>query len=474
MASFLSSIFDTPAKLVALLGSWWSDDFAAVDQMDGVVAGMCLVMQQAAADQQQLDAAASRRTINTYRTENWYKLELLASERSVSAAGVSFLCDTKISDIATITNGFTAPSVFFQPVADFTIASGVITFREDPFNDPRIVRQPVYKDGEVADEQLLLWGFRASLSHKDVFQQYGYVLSRLQGDGDDYKRLINAGWDGLAGGNSTLSVKQAIAAMSCRPVVKSATETVVDIARMDDAAGQEYLLVITDVEVYRFPATDCPTVAVGDTVRSGGTLTDGLMFHETNRGTIPDWLTSLTLGRGWLPTCIRGELTFRDEDVEIVVDESHESGFTKVSWPLTGSTGDVSGFFEEMHARGVAAAVPAGDNCDGVRTITYPAIDCDDETVILKAGTIAHWLDIRAESVGEPTASHLPETINPLRFLISNVLRGSLLLAKIKTQPGCDLLQYSRILRLLTPAHTAAMLLIDTDGVLTYVDSASA
>lgn len=46
-------------------------------------------------------------------------------------------------------------------------------------------------------------------------------------------------------------------------------------------------------------------------------------------------------------------------------------------------------------------------------------------------GALAHLLDRRPNGPGEPLA-HLPATINPLEFLIANVLRNNAYLVRIK------------------------------------------
>ena len=54
------------------------------------------------------------------------------------------------------------------------------------------------------------------------------------------------------------------------------------------------------------------------------------------------------------------------------------------------------------------------------------------ENGIKKGKTIAQGLDTRAEKVGEPEAESLPSFINPLKFLIDEIMPGSITLVTIK------------------------------------------
>lgn len=81
-----------------------------------------------------------------------------------------------------------------------------------------------------------------------------------------------------------------------------------------------------------------------------------------------------------------------------------------------------------------------------------------------KIGTLAHILDKRAKPEGEPTANNLPKTINPLQFIVQNVLRNNVFLIKIRVnelgqnRPG---LYNIRHLRQLVPPQSAMIVIFD-------------
>lgn len=172
-------------------------------------------------------------------------------------------------------------------------------------------------------------------------------------------------------------------------------------------------------------------------------------------------LAALALDNGFLSTCFYGDLVFENKELPLLVDTEHPSGYTFLSFPLGGFPADAQRFFEELHARGVQAAETARIPCF-LNAIPYATLNefpttglpgriyktLDDQKYyewsmaggyeeitrlpqIKKLGTLAHLLDRRANPDGEPTATHLPTTINPMRFLIENVLRNNVFVVKI-------------------------------------------
>ena len=77
-------------------------------------------------------------------------------------------------------------------------------------------------------------------------------------------------------------------------------------------------------------------------------------------------------------------------------------------------------------------------------------------------------LDTRTAPVGEPTAGDLPTTINPLEFLVTNLLRFNAYVVKIKASGvrGNIGLNNSRLFRRIVPPWTAMIILVEleTDG----------
>jgi hypothetical protein len=193
---------------------------------------------------------------------------------------------------------------------------------------------------------------------------------------------------------------------------------------------------------------------------------DDIVLDDTQRCPPPPQpLAALALDAGFLATCFYGDLVFENRELPLHVDTAHGSGYTFVSFPLGGFPNDAARFFDELHNRGVAAASVAAVPCFA-DPLAYPTlaalptpglagrvyVTVDDQKyyewlvrpdgsgayteitrlpVVKKLGTLAHLLDRRQNPSGEPTAHHLPATINPMRFLIENVLRNNVFVVKI-------------------------------------------
>ena len=105
------------------------------------------------------------------------------------------------------------------------------------------------------------------------------------------------------------------------------------------------------------------------------------------------------------------------------------------------------------------------DPCDDVDVITIPGDECVDiPTQEIRLGTLAHRLDRRVEKIGEPTALALPATINPLQFLVENVLRNNVTVVRVRVS---DLgrnalgLHVARFFYKVIPPHTAVIFVVE-------------
>jgi hypothetical protein len=177
-------------------------------------------------------------------------------------------------------------------------------------------------------------------------------------------------------------------------------------------------------------------------------------------------LSALALDNGFLSTCFYGDLVFENKVVPLHVDSDHPSGYTFVKFDLGGFPADVERFFDELHLRGIEAAETVKESCfytpieyasleafpkRGLIGRVYRAVDTGwlyrwspsfdtppgtyEQIVRVpperKLGTLAHMLDKRRQPEGEPTKNNLPDTINPLRFLIENALRNNVFIVRI-------------------------------------------
>lgn len=480
--AFPNSIYDKPTNLLSVLGSWWADNYGAIDQVESLVRGKCEVEQQSIIDMMELLSSLSRFTVPIYHVDNWYPLYLRESQRNApelskyrydgtkqydasirydSATPASyhkFPLDRAVIDFPLLVNQFISATLTLTNGVDYVLEDGAIVFLRNPITDPRVAKRNIYDGDEVVDTEAVLWAFRGKFDWDYVYKQFAYVFGiRLQSS-PGYRNLMNAVFDAVGGGGTKKSITSAVSAITGIPLVKNAEEVIQDIVETNES-----VIVITDVEVYKYGANSTALFEIGDTVTRGQCITDAMRVVEFNTGDTPDDLLALAMGRGMLATCYFSDLLFENRDVPLHVNTQHPSGYTYVSWELGGFPMDVQKFFDDMHERGVAAALKPFDECvdSGIR---YPANTCDETTYYGKKGTIAHLLDIRPNPTGEPTASQLPATINPLQFLITHVLRNNACLIRIRVDGGNHEglgLHNLALLRKIVPPETAVILIMD-------------
>jgi hypothetical protein len=220
-------------------------------------------------------------------------------------------------------------------------------------------------------------------------------------------------------------------------------------------------------------------------------------------------LAALALDNGFLSTCFYGDLVFENKTVPLEIDAEHPSGYTFVKFALGGFPADVERFFDELHARGIEAAETAKNDCFytpieydsleafpaiGLLGRAYRAVDTGwlyrwvvsldnppgryEQIVRVppnrKLGTLAQLLDKRRQPSGEPTNRHLPATINPLRFLIENILRNNVFVVRI-TVPALGQnrlgLYNIRHLRRVLPPQTAMLVVFELGVKVDKIDA---
>ena len=226
-------------------------------------------------------------------------------------------------------------------------------------------------------------------------------------------------------------------------------------------------------------------------------------------------LRALALDGGFLSACFYGDLIFENKEVPLVVDTNHPTGFTYVSFAVGGLPQDTKQFFDEVHCRGICAAQSTEPCATGAINIKGTTISWPPEANPLPENvwiigdvvptgappgtepgyafirsngvwknvgrlrdflanrqptptrhTLAHYLDRRRNPLSEPNSSHLPATINPLRFIVENALRNNVFVVKLTVAAlGQNRLGLYNIrhLRQLLPPGTAMLLVFDID-----------
>lgn len=419
--------FDRSDVLLNVLGSFWATTYQGNELLGDLTSAAGQMAQQTYAQLLELINSISRVDIPLYHQDNWYALAVLQSQVNTATSFIPdyetksnyrYISPPDINHGVPVTNeeyyriakpvglvGAKAifnrlvdPSVELIEGVDYLTTDTEIVFLADPFKNAQIAKRNIFNSvGEVIDIELVLWIYRGQWDWDYVYEQFGYALRLQLKTSEGYKQFINAIFNAFNTGTAIVHQQLALSAVFGIPLVVEAVETV-DVIISDS----KHLNVITDQHVYQFPTGTTSIVQPGQILKAGDALTDLIQIYELNRGELID-IPALTLGPGVLACGFYGDITFSNDDVPIVVEQDVD-GYTKVSWELGGFPYDVEKFWEDVHTSGIA-----------------------------KNQTAAMLLDVRPYPVGQPTEANLPSTINPLKFLIENLLRNNAAIVKVKS-----------------------------------------
>jgi hypothetical protein len=460
--------FDNPDKLLSLLGSFWSNTYLGNNLVSDLTSSTALLAQQSHLQLLELVASASRFSIPVFHQSNWNSLVILESEINTSSSlaakyetGTSnkYQATTNLSygdlsvnqyfavevpsdlySVNLIMDGIATSNVQLIKGVDFwhDVERNLILFKDDPFQNSSITKKDILNsDGSIADREIALWIYRGKYDWDLVYEQFGYALRLKMSSSQGYKDFINAIFNALADGTAAVSQQQALSAAFGVPLTREPSEIVESVL-----TDSRHLNVVTDKHVYQFPVGTTAIVSVGDVLPVGSSLTDLLQVFELNRGTeiaVED-ISALIMQPGILAHGYYSGITFENTTVDLVVEEDVD-GYTKVSWQLGGFPYDLEKFWDDIHANGVAAGE-----------------------------TLAMLLDVRENPIGQPSAASLPATINPMQFLVDNLLRNNAFVVKVKA--GSELgspLEFipTGQFRKIQPPHTVMIVIVE----LVYADS---
>jgi hypothetical protein len=425
-----SSDLDVPDRLIGVLGNFWSDIYVGSLPVASVVSARGRLSRQGANDVSELLAACGRKDVPVYHVQQWYALQLLASAKINTA---TWQLPDDIADTRVITNRLTNPSLTLVRGLDYTIQNKQITFTADPFQNSLVSTKSIYTNGVATDTECTLWAYMAAHDRSLVYNQYGYAIGLQFPSSAYYHSLVNAYYAAMIDGGTELSTNEVCALAADVPLVLSDGETVEFIIN-----DSRYQWVLTDQNAYRLNLSATPTVKVGDVLSVGQPISTTFTIFPLTNAVVPSPadVPFLTLGPGLLANGYAGGITFENAVVPTVVDEHDPSNYTKISWSLGGVSLDVTKFWNDTHTAGVAAGQ-----------------------------TLAMLMDLRAKPLpSQPTAVTLPTTVNPLAFLIQNVLRNNACIIRLQQATfGPNALGVSWLesaLRQLIPAYSTAILLL--------------
>ena len=518
---------DRGRNLIALLGSFWANNYTGIDQLTSYTQATALAVKQTLDNLREVVACVDRHDVPVFHSELLQPITLKLSQlnsvktntanfdatdigvfdgtisfdRPLQSDFYTFPLPANLVDIGYLFNKITFPTIALMKNADFIVdtQNQALIFASNPFENDGFLRQAADTD----DATITMWAFSSKFDYDYVFEQFAHAIGIRLRSSDGYRALMNAVISGLvAGGMSARALDTAISAICGIPLALE--HETVEVVRLDRAG----LFIATDKTVYRFNANAEPVVIPGQTLQPGNYLVRGFEIGEfalRNTYASPDDveqvlcqvqpatilatneydvlatennddiaiilqqetcsrvrknLDRLALDAGFLSACFWGDLVFEDRDVPLEVITDHPSGYTYVKFGVGGLPADVEYFFDEIHSRGIARLQQAAEICP------TPQI----------RGTLAQVLDFRKNIEFEPTPDTLPKTINPLRFLVENVLRNNIFVVRIIVSAlGRNALGLYNIrhLRELIPPQTAMLVVFElaTDVEKIYPDN---
>jgi hypothetical protein len=481
------------------VGSYWTDLLYGNANLVDLLRAYRLAERQLFQQSQELQDTVGRNTCPVFHIQNWYKLVVYQSQEvpghpllygSGAVFGpqpvtgvvykfgvgtdqaVAYPVSSQLQDCSYVASDIVAPAVTWSRGADFTLSTATsnILFTSSLFSNPGLTPTPVLdSSGNVIDQSITLWLFKAKLDWQYLYQQFGYVIGVGQGltSSKRYKDMINAVSDAVTSATSYDAVARIVEAISGIPRVKATGETV-QVITQDNA----HTLIITDQQVYRFVLGVTPIVTVGQVMNQDDQLIDAIQIVEPTNGNVPAFIYQLSLGKGFVLADIPNELIFSNTTVPLGI-QMNVSGYTRLTWPLGGFAQDVTTFFNDLHSRGVAAGATLANFLD-TRFPTGALANYDRAN--LPYSSYASSFGI----LTQPDQTVLPSTINPLKFLFQNVLRANCLIVFMRTsQFGQDALGtgLSFVLRKILPPHTSVIIFasvsLPDDGAVMVGDGTS-
>ncbi len=475
--------FENGDTLLTAIGSFWSTVFEDSGRLRSEFRANGEVFLQTQLNFLEAVATVSRFECPVFHEEKW-RLLILKKSSMLSEAGVlkynedkvygsqpdtgqTFLYGTsfrdefifkvedsfELADAPHIQNRILDPSVVLTKGIDFKYnrTNKFLTFDQDPFQNVLFAQRVVYGDDSnvISDEEIALWLPNSDFDKTFLFDHFGYALSIAAQSSQFYKDFINAVWNTL---NRTADIADVRLMLTAITGVASVIEDEETVEFVIITGGK--LQVITDQHVYKFKATATPLVSVGDIVTVGQELVDTVQVIELAGSNVDlSTVKALALGQEFLSNGFFSHLIFSNQitALEYLGLDSDDKAFVK--FDIGGFAPDVDRFWDEVQQRGKDQGATLAELLD---TRENPPTDPS----------------LPAE-ITQPGPENLPLEVNPLIFMIDNLLKNNLFIIKLK--PADILvealgLEFLHVLRQVVPPHTTFIILMEPDELADVVD----
>lgn len=461
-SSLQTSVFDSVDDYNAALGSFWSGEYNGLDQVSTITQSSLEVAKQLGADNEDYVATFARRYVRPFRKQQWYRIKLKLGDRQHSPRYLStgpkaydqgwryagsamykryrYKLPAGLADVPVLTDNVAKPTFVLTAGVDYVVDAGYLYCDVD-----------FMAHGDEPLPSVHLWAYGAERDFEDMYRLFGYAVGLKSQPSRQYCRLVNAYWDAAVSGPTEACIREYIAACFDVPISQYADERFL-FART--TAGES--TVVTNRGAYKEPGNPNPVFSADNLIGKHKPLTATLQFFPS---LLAANLPKLVLPLTWMDGCLK--LPFVLDNLEKTVLLSTVGGYTAAAWESSCDEATATQFFDLCHSRGVAAAAKPTDGLPSRRLVQLP-------NSTYRRGTIAHWLDTRAELRSEPTANTLPATINPYKYFARNVFGSNVQVVRVKLNRlrGCELESLHRIKQLL-PAFAGIIFLIEYSSPVT-------
>lgn len=368
-----------------------------------------------------LDSAASVLTVEPFRTQQWWAVQLKESALVVEpnlvvyGAGRTYgdgtvygqverhsygwIMPGAIKSIGLVVDRFVNPSVIFDVSnCNFNAATSALRFDNNPFDtvasrllydDTGAAITYVAADGTVQqDRELVLWLRNVSFDQSDIFLRFGSIIKVSSSSSAAYRATVEAVWRALVMGPSMDVLWRGLLASA--GLQYAAGSEIVESIGLDTKG----LVVVTSAAVYRGHRDAAAVVAVGDTLVAGQQIFDTVELIDASDGK-PDNLANLAglvLNQGLIDGHYQVTAPNLPSTWTVIQDPANPTK-PEYRFELVGTPEDVEAFWAAAHARGLLSTTIG-------------------EAVGVAAGT----------------------AVNPAQFFVDNFLNGKLIIILLKPQ----------------------------------------
>jgi hypothetical protein len=294
-----------------------------------------------------------------------------------------------------LTNAITSPDKSWSAGIDFGVEGrqARFSFHKNPFTEPGWLPIETFDEAGQSSRQLVLWGWKVRWDVRWLQLLLGEVIGVEAPSSEAYRELLLGAMRSTTCGTSAADVRRMVSATVGIPLAEAA-ETVQAVGT--DRHGT---FLATETRIYRIPSSAALTVGVGDVLQEGQAICTALRIDDLHRGQLPPGLAALSIGEELLPWKDGGPLSFDNKTVPVT--ETLTAAGPRVEFPLGGFPEQVARFWDTVHERGVASGRLLSSYLDPLQRNPAPA-------------------------------GSSPATVNPLQFLVENLLRGPVAVCQLQ------------------------------------------